>query len=543
MRPARSAPLTALLALALYASPGSAAWAQVVVSERPETVGVTVYRDSDVNTRDFYPDPNYPEHFHPLEGGLVMVTETRTVDLPAGRATISFRGVAENMIAPTAAIEGLPGRLVERNQDYDLLSPGALIARSIDKPVRLVRTDRRTGAVTEQTAIVRSGPFGVMLEIEGRLEALNCSGLPERIVFDRLPGGLTDQPTLSVVTNSPAPGRYKVRLTYLAIGMNWSADYIARIRPDGKTLDLTGWVTLANAGGTSFADARTEVVAGELATDDDSRPTPIEALAMQAACWPMPVYEQQPAMALPADAPPPPAPPMMAPMMAEADVSAVVITANRIVEQTELGDYKLYTVPEPASVAARQVKQVMLLQEEAIPFERVYRFDVDLHALDDLTRDNEARTDHTPTVELRMTNTRALGLGKALPGGNVAVMDASRGRTVLIGEDRIKDVPVGLPVELTLGAGMDVSVRTGLENEWTVGDTGPARVLVEISNDKPVPVLVEIRQNRTYGGYHARFRSESHPHVDRAGDRVWTVRVPAGGNASLRYTVQLRALD
>ncbi len=536
MRAAVSATLAALLALTL----APVARAQVV-SERPEQVGVTVYRDRSVDTRTFYPDPDYPENFQLEAAGLLMVTETRTVDIPAGRSTISFRGVADGIVPQTAAIEGLPGEMVERNQDYDLLSAGALIAKSMDRPIRLIRTDKDTGAVTEQVAIVRSGPDGVMLEIDGKLEALRCSGLPERVVFDRLPAGLSDKPTLSVVVNAPAPGRHKVRLTYLAVGLTWSADYVARIRPDGKTLDLTGWVTLANGSGSSFADAKTQVVAGNLAMEDETEPTPIEALALATACWPMPYYGRRPPVALPADVPAPaPSMLMVGAMAYETDVDAIVVTGSRIVEQSDLGDYKLYTVPEPTSVAARQVKQVMLLQEEAVPFERVYRFDVDLDALDDLSWEYDEREEYAPTVELRLMNTRAEGLGKALPSGNMAVMDASGGRTVLIGEDRIKDIPVGLPVELKLGGSMGVAVRTGVTTDWSPGDEGKGKVVVEIRNDKPGPIVVEIRQALQYNDNQVLISGESHPHADRQGDRVWTVRVAANGRAELRYTVRLR---
>ncbi len=69
---------------------------------------------------------------------------------------------------------------------------------------------------------------------------------------------------------SPTAGRYTVKLSYIAADMNWSADYVARVNADGKTLDLTGWITLVNATDTSFANAPTEVVAGHLnLTGDD----------------------------------------------------------------------------------------------------------------------------------------------------------------------------------------------------------------------------------------------------------------------------------
>jgi hypothetical protein len=122
------APL-ALIALLAGALAAGAAEGQVV-SERPDRVAVVLYQD-------------HPPPFAPLgqpdgdlfggDPGLAVVSEMRTVDLPAGRSRLSFRGVADGMIPQTAAIEGLDGRLVERNYDFDLLSPGTLIERTVTR--------------------------------------------------------------------------------------------------------------------------------------------------------------------------------------------------------------------------------------------------------------------------------------------------------------------------------------------------------------------------------------------------------------------------
>ena len=72
--------------------------------------------------------------------------------------------VADGMIAQTAAIEGLDGRLIERNYDFDLLSPGTLIEKAIGAPARLVRTNPRTGQTSEVAVTVRSGPEGIVLQ-------------------------------------------------------------------------------------------------------------------------------------------------------------------------------------------------------------------------------------------------------------------------------------------------------------------------------------------------------------------------------------------
>lgn len=178
------------VALALVLMP-SAAMADAI-SPAPDSVLVTIYRGS-----------NLPldESFH-VGNGLALISETRTIEIPAGTSKIVFLGVADAIVPQTAGIDGLPAIILESNFDYDLLTPGALIAKSHGERVRVVRTDAATGREVEREAIIRSGPEGVVLEIDGRAEALDCSGLAEKLIFPRVPAGLADEPRLSMTVRA-----------------------------------------------------------------------------------------------------------------------------------------------------------------------------------------------------------------------------------------------------------------------------------------------------------------------------------------------------
>ncbi|MEG0819435.1 MAG: hypothetical protein RSG56_08320, partial [Brevundimonas sp.] len=131
----------------------------------------------------------------------------------------------------------------------------------------------------------------------------------------------------------------------------------------------------------------------------------------------------------------------------------VVVTAKRVARQGELGDYKIYTLPEPTTVAARQTKQVRFLEREGVAYERVYRANL-------LSADDESRPSE---ITLKLKNEEAAGLGVALPGGSVAVMQPDgAGGVLLAGQDRFEDKGVGLPVRLTFGQSPDVRVQTRL---------------------------------------------------------------------------------
>ncbi|MND77252.1 hypothetical protein D3C80_689230 [compost metagenome] len=508
------------------------AWAQTEsVSARPDTATVVIYRDQPVDTVALMEQSRQPWNRLDREG-LALIVETRTVDLPAGEGIIRFRGLATGVVPQSAVLEGLPAHVVERNADFDLLSPASLMEKSVGEVVRVVRTNPATGEQVEKAAVIRAGAQGTVLEIDGRFEALDCSGQTERVIFDRVPEGLGDQPVLSVRTRAERAGRHTVTLAYLATGLQWSADYVARLDPSDGTLDLTGWVTLANFGGTGFPDAPVQVVAGTLRKDEGTVPVEPMIRYQQNQCWPQGTTtfgsgEVSYGYGAPPPPPPPPAPaaPMMR-MVAESAMDDIVVTA--MARQGELGDYKIYTLPEPTTVAARQTKQVRFLEREGVAYERVYRADV----LDD---DDEAR----PTaIVLKLKNEASAGLGVALPGGSVAVMQPDgAGGVLLAGQDRFVDKGVGLPVRLTFGQSPDVRVQTRLvkSSSSTRGAVTTDRSEIEttVTNARSEPVTVELVADAAMSrGF--RIRSQSiRSRVDDTGYPVWTMTVPANGAATL----------
>jgi hypothetical protein len=109
--------------------------------------------------------------------------------LPAGRAVLRFEGVAAGMLAESAIITGLPAGVSEKNLDADLLSPRNLYARAFGRPVTLRRT-RPGGQVSEEEAIIRSGPDGAaILQTAKGFEVANCGGLKDDLAYHGLPEG------------------------------------------------------------------------------------------------------------------------------------------------------------------------------------------------------------------------------------------------------------------------------------------------------------------------------------------------------------------
>jgi hypothetical protein len=220
--------------------------------------------------------------------------------------------------------------------------------------------------------------------------------------------------------------------------------------------------------------------------------------------------------ALAAPAPPPPPPPP--------------------VIEGALGDYHLYTLAEPTTLAARQTKQVMFLHAAAVPFD------------ESLVAPDESVTagPQPARVVLRFDDTKTRGLGRGLPAGHVQVRrrpTPGDGPELLVGRAALdRDVPVGEPFELTVGADADVRVKRTV-TAHTVGrpERGGLRRVdngfdVEVTNARSEPVTVEIRHPRLFPR-DFRVTAESEPHALKSGDPIWRLVVPAGGARDLTYSV------
>ncbi|MDB5469653.1 MAG: hypothetical protein JWR84_1213 [Caulobacter sp.] len=512
--------LTALsVALALLTGP-VAAHAQSV-SAKPDSVALTIYQD-----------PYGARGYYDGRSGLALVTEWRTVEVQAGHSKVTFRGVAAGIVPATAALDGLPAQMVERNQDYNLMSPGSIVAAAIGEPVRLVRTNPVTGVETVRPAVLRSGPNGVVLEVDGGIEALGCSGEPERLVFDKIPDSLSPEPTLSMTVRAKAAGTYRVRLTYLAVGLNWKANYVATVRPDGKTLDLTGWITLSNDSATTFTDAPTQVVAGDVARSWRTRATVAYGKSKSPACWPTGLnfaYDEYgdvvvtgnriQANAPMAMAPPPPPPPPAPP------------PAAKEAEQSELGDYKLYTLPYPTTVAARQTKQLLMLDADGVAFDRVYRFTSWPGATW-----NPDQKDLPVQLMLRMKNRKETGLGRPLPGGNAMIGQETANGHLLAGEFKFENSAVGAPFDLVLQDSRQIQVTPKLVSQTSKGKRRTQFVYAfEAENNTAAPAAFELRL-LDYGRIY-KVTASSAKLVARDGGRVMPVVLAPGEKRTLGYTL------
>ncbi|MBU7579629.1 MAG: hypothetical protein KAF27_04055, partial [Porphyrobacter sp.] len=455
-----------LLGAAVIAAPLVPAWAREVVDAAPPSdLAVTIYRNPDRGSKEAL-NPDYP-------GGLAMISETRRVTLPKGESTIRFEGVAEGMIGVSAIVTGLPGGTIEKNRNAALLSPASLVDGTLGNRVTITRMNPATGKQVSESAVVRTrADGGLVLQTAQGFEAVQCSGLPETLSFDRVPAGLSAQPVFSVDTRSADGGTYDVTLTYLAWGFDWQADYVARLTEkqngDEFEMGLLSWLTLLNDNGQSFDNARLQIIAGRLNIESDYQALadPPVADGLYLSCYPI---GSTSAGGYPELVPPPaPPPPAMMDMPAYAPAPMIMVTGARMqaaemrsavvtAAEEDLGDLKLFRVPGRVDVSAKGMKQVAFLDKEAVKARFLYQAGCSA----DRAIDPEAGEPDAASLLLVTRNEDRQGLGVALPQGKLALFEPTDRRLQLAAQTDLRDYARGQEVELELGSSGQVFALCG----------------------------------------------------------------------------------
>ena len=425
---------------------------------------------------------------------LALVRDARRIDLEAGTVRLDFTDVSAQIRPETALLAGNRLRLIEQNFDFDLMSPAKLFEKAVGERVRLYRIHPTSGQDLVEEARVLSANGGIVLEVGDRIEVLQGSQLPGRVVFDRIPANLRARPTLSMLLDVTGSGARDVELTYLTGGLSWRADYVGTLNDAEDRLALQGWVTLTNRSGTAYRQATTQLVAGSVNIVRDEveqfrrRPAPV-ALA----------------------------------------------EAADVVKEEGLLDYHLYTLPRPTTVADNQTKQVGFLTAPQVRVAKRYLYESVYFGT--------SNTPENATVHVTFTNDDDSGLGLPLPKGIVRLYkNDSAGRSQFVGEDRIDHTPDGTEVKLAVGRAFDVTIEKRLISSDTIARSRDRQVVETgqefiVRNAKDTPVTVRIEQ-RLYGDWTILEESQRHQPVD-AERLAWDVSVRPKGETRLAFRVRI----
>jgi hypothetical protein len=330
-------------------------------------------------------------------------------------------------------------RILEQNYQYDLVHQARVLEKYIGREIEFIREDLATKKeYTVKGKLIATGYApqpqygagssvygaigGMIAEIDGKIE-INPSG---RVVLPALPEGLILRPQLNWLLTSNREGMHKSEISYLAGQISWNCDYVAILNAGDSKVDVTGWVTLTNGSGTSFKDAGLKLVAGDVN---------VVKKAME--------YDRG----------------LAAKMATVADAAAPQFT------QSELFEYKMYTLQRRTDLESNETKQIELTSAANVAAKKVYIYD----GLDSQWRywyrnysyrsqgSFGQQSNAKVGVFVTFRNNKESGLGIPLPKGKVRVYKRDTdGKEQFIGEDQMDHTPKDEEVRLYLGNAFDI---------------------------------------------------------------------------------------
>jgi len=445
----------------------------------------------------FYGQQTSQNNYSAYREGFALIQDDRDIQFDNGRMSVELPGVSSAIDPATVTFRADDIEIVEQNFDFDLLTPGKLLEKSVGDTVEIVRVNPATGEEIHQEVTILAVNQGVVIEVDGKIEVLREDSFPTRVIYDEVPSNLRASPTLSVEVDSRRRGEREARLTYLSGGLGWRGDYVAVFDEDAGTMDLQGWATIKNTTSTSFENATLNLAAGEVNATSSFENWNTRQQRRN--------YQRN---------------------------RSRVRGGNEASSQERIGDAYLYTLPFPTTVASNQTKQISIIEADGVLAERVYRYRASgLQSVD---------TPQNADVHIAFSNSRAGGLDQPLPAGAFRIYTRdSSGRAQFIGEDEIDNAPGGSDLSVRIGEAFDVTVeQAAIDETRATSDRYQVTMQYVVRNAKAEAATVRITQPIWRTWWNESVSQETHPHTkSRSDELVWDLPVDAEGETTLEFTV------
>ncbi len=372
---------------------------------------------------------------------LSLIREERFLNLTKGMNRVIIPDIPSTIDGTSVHFLSLTDpngvKVLEQNYQYDLVHQAKLLEKYIGKQVEFVRYDEAakkeysvfgrllaTGYAPQPVygnampSFMNTG--GMIAEINGKIE-LNPAG---RLVLPSLPEGLILKPQLEWLVANNKEGQHKTEISYLASQLSWTCNYVALLDKNDTKLDLTGWVTVTNNSGTVFKNAGLKLVAGDVNI----------------------VQNRFDGM-------------MLARSMAADEAS------QKQFKQTDLFEYKLYSLQRRTDINNNETKQIELTSARNVTAKKVFIYDGFADQWRMYYNNYSYRSQgnfgqqSNPKVGVFVTfrNDDKSNLGMPLPKGKVRVYKRDdEGKEQFVGEDEIDHTAKDEEVKLYLGNAFDL---------------------------------------------------------------------------------------
>ena len=418
---------------------------------------------------------------------LALVTESRAIPLPAGRAEVAWDGAPASARTETWSVTNadeagvkwlgltapLPGQLGRETE---------WLAGLVGKRVRI---ERPGGATVEGDVLAVHGPTPAQVLFREGNE--HVYGEPDARISVAADAGRSLWPTAVVLKlDSSRAGTRTLTSRYLVGDVTWEASYALSLSPDERRGRLEGFFVLDNRSGADFAPSRLRLLAGTLRV---------------------------------VSAPP-------APMTSLMGRQTMVVAEAASAKSVELSESRIYDVESPPVLAlGRTTFPLTSGADVAIEKRYVARTTYWFGAMEESQR--------VPVGVQYRVETKPLA--HALPAGVVRVY----AQGVFTGEDRIDHTPERADIEIESSEAFDLSAR---RRQVSFQQPGPresdSAYEVVITSRKKDPVTVLVREQ--FPGDWTVVESSVPAKKLSASTAEFAVPVPAGGEAKLTYRVKVR---
>ncbi len=419
---------------------------------------------------------------------LVLIRDTRTVDLQRGKNNIVFGNIAPGILEETLRISPIGDptglRVIEHSYEYDLADQDRVWKKFLNRPFEFIRDDSLYVGM-----LLKFDDDFIYLEPRnqpGAVSMVDRSGI-EDLTFDALPEGLVLQPEIVwSVQSSKKRGELDVEISYLAEGMTWQADYAAHL-VDSDNLRLQGNVTLTNTLDIDFEQASVELIAGDLHMAGDGRR-----------------IGEEDAFGAPGQ-----------------DTGE---------QETRFFEYHRYQLPELTTLHGSQTKGVPLIAPVDISCEKSFFYD-------------GSSSEEEVLVRLLFDNETSAGLGIALPEGDLLLYQQdSDGKVHFLGEDHLDASSPGDDVELIIGKAFDLRVdRKRISHQRISRNRTRDTIEITFSSSRSETSKITVRE-RLYGFWdiaESTWGGEAVSHRGIHANKIeFDLRLAPGDSRTLRYVVE-----
>lgn len=345
-------------------------------------------------------------------------------------------------------------------------------------------------------------PYGIDTEFNGR------------VVFSKVPAGMSNKPTLTAKLNVQNGGHKNLYLAYLTDGISWKTDYVANVKGPEK-LNLTGWVTITNNSGIDYENAKIQLLAGDVNV--------VRSQGFHMAKGRM--------------------------MMASNAMMAMDEAGS--VEPETVNSYELYTLPTTTTIKDHQTKQIALIEKADVKYAKEFNLQTRLY----FNGNGDEFEKQHPSITYVMENVPAANLGISLPAGIMRFYENDKsGNLQFIGSARINNTAKEDTLRLNLGDAFNISVsgKSKKVKETEVSRTkvyNPNRTCYDIKKRHTYEVDVTVNNaennsntvilSQNFSNEYKIVKENVKSTEKNAFTRQWAVSVPQNEKKTLTYTVEI----